>query len=90
MSNANLIARMLDALGQFEQGQLTPEQLEECFLICMEGLERIRSTELSTSRHLVSKLLDAYFLQDEIEFGSPEDARRAADECRQFLNPLPK
>jgi len=80
---------MRDALDQFERGQLTPLQLDKYFLTCMEGLERIRSVDLKTSRHLIAQLQRAHFLEDEVEFGSPEDAAKAVDECRQFLDSLP-
>jgi hypothetical protein len=89
MSNSNLIDRMSDALDQFERGELPPRALEKLFDACMAGLERVRSKELRTAETLIGRLLVAHFVEDEIEFGHPDDVEKMIAECRKFLNSLP-
>jgi hypothetical protein len=83
MSNSNLVARMHDLLAQFEDGSLQPGELESQFRTCMEGMERLRLSDL----HKSLELLQMLFLANMPEADAGDPKNRMAN-LREFVDSL--
>lgn len=89
MSNDGLKQRMLDLVNSFQLGEVTQERFERQFNFYVEGLDGVTLSTCHLARRLSSSLVNAHFWEDEIEFGTPEEADIVADEIRRFISQLP-
>ena len=89
MANAPLIRTMLRAVGEYEAGRLSSEQLEQLVESHMEGLERIGLRQVHESHSLTHRLVRAHFSVGMEDFIDSEQVPVVVADLRRFLRSLP-